>query len=134
MTFKRPQPTGGQRISVPAQQAEDYDRHPPSFCLRHIVQEYCITRCNHEQKIAFADRLYELSRSTWVQLRMAGKKGGSEVLPRFRIKEAIPACITPDVTLIAFRFWKKAPMVGFRDGRTFHIVWLDINFTLYDHE
>lgn len=53
------------------------------------------------------------------------------MLPQFRIKEAKPACITPDVTLIAFRFWGKAPMVGFRDGRTFHIVWLDVDFSLY---
>lgn len=71
---------------------------------------------------------------TWVELRNAGKKAGSEVLPQFRIRQPLPTCITPDVKLIAFRFWDKAPMVGFRVGRTFHIVWLDIDFTLYDHE
>ena len=134
MTFKKPKAVGGQRIAAPAQQLQNADKEPPSFCLRFIVPKYCITRCNPEQKAAFAQRLYELSRSTWIELRNAGKRGGTEVLPQFRINEAMPACITPDVTLIAFRFWGKAPMVGFRDGRTFHIVWLDIDFSLYDHE
>jgi hypothetical protein len=134
VTFKNPKAVSGQRISAPAQLPQNTDKEPPSFCLRFIVPKYCLTKCNTEQQAAFAQRLYELSRSTWVELRNAGKKGGTEVLPQFRIKEPIPASITPDVTLVAFRFWKKAPMVGFRDGRTFYIVWLDIDFSLYDHE
>lgn len=133
MTFRNPQPTSGKRIAAPSQLPSNNDREPPSFCLRFIVPKYCITRCNAEQKASFADKLYLLSRSTWLELRNAGKKGGTEALPQGIIKEPIPAFITPDVKLIAFRFWHKAPMVGFRDGRTFHIVWLDIDFTLYDH-
>jgi hypothetical protein len=134
VTFKNPKPVSGHRISAPAQQPQNTDKEPPSFCLRFIVPKYCLTKCNTEQKAAFAQRLYELSRSTWVELRNAGKKGGTEVLPQFRTKEPIPTSITPDVTLVAFRYWKKAPMVGFRDGRTFYVVWLDIDFSLYDHE
>jgi hypothetical protein len=134
VTFRSPHPVRGNRITAPPQQPQNNDREPPAFRLRFIVPKYCITKCNAEQKAAFAQRLYELSRSTWIELRNAGKKGGTEVLPQFRIKEPKPACVTPDVTLIAFRFWGKAPMVGFRDGRTFHVVWLDIDFTLYDHE
>lgn len=134
MTFRGPQPVSGKRILAPTSQPVNADREPPAFCLRYIVPKYCISRCNGAQKAAFAQRLYELSRSTWIELRNAGKKGGSEVLPQFRIKEPKPACVTPDVTLLAFRFWDKAPMVGFRDGRTFYILWLDIDFTLYDHE
>jgi hypothetical protein len=50
-----------------------------------------------------------------MERKTAGKKGGSETLPQYRIKQAMPSCITPDVTLLAFRFWDKTPMVGFRD-------------------
>ena len=126
---------GWSRLTELMQGGAYLDRERPAFCLRHIVPAYCLTRCSQEQKAAFAQRLYELSRMTWLELRNAGKKGGSEVLPQFRIKsKPLPPCITPDDALIAFRFWGKAPMVGFRDGRTFHIVWLDIDFTLYDHE
>lgn len=135
MTLRGPKPVGGKRIiAVPAAAPLNMDKEPPAFCLRYIVPKYCLTLCNDEQKVAFAQRLYELSRLTWVELRNAGKKGGTEVLPQSVIREAIPNCITPDLKLIAFRFWGKAPMVGFRDGRTFYIVWLDTKFTLYDHE
>lgn len=133
MTVNRPKPDSGKRIPAPTAPAENFDHQPPSFCLRHISQKHCITGCSQEQKGAFADRLYELSRNTWVQLRMAGKKGGCEKIPRDAIREPIPACITPDVAILAFRFWGRAPMVGFREGRTFYVVWLDINFNVYNH-
>ncbi len=134
MTFRRPQPTSGKKISTPSAAAEDTGRLPPAFCLRYLVPKYCITQCNEEQKVAFTDTLYELSRLTWIEIRSSGRHGkGAEKIEQTSIKETLPPCITPDVTLLAFRFWGRAPMVGFRDGRIFHIVWLDINFKLYDH-
>jgi hypothetical protein len=45
----------------------------------------------------------------------------------------IPAHVTEDVTLLSFRFHGKAPMVGYRVGRIFHIVWLDHDFAVYSH-
>ena len=42
--------------------------------------------------------------------------------------------LTEDVQrLIAFRFAGNAPMVGYRVQAIFYILWLDRDFTLYDH-
>ena len=134
MTFRKPSATSGKKIPAPPTPAQDNDKLPPAFCLRLLVPDYCLTRCNDEQKIAFADTLYQLSRRSWIEIRGSGRHGaGTEKIDRASIKAAIPPSVTPDVVLLAFRFWKKAPMVGFRDGRIFHIVWLDRDFSLYDH-
>lgn len=82
-----------------------------------------------------ADRLHELSQLTWQQITEASRKRqGSEIISRSAIGEdKIPAVITPDVNILAFRFCGNAPMVGFRVAETFHVVWLDRVFDLYDH-
>jgi len=46
---------------------------------------------------------------------------------------AIPASITDDVTIWAIRFAGMNPMVGYKRGDVFHIVWLDHNFSVYEH-
>ncbi len=45
----------------------------------------------------------------------------------------MPSVVTEEVNLIAFRFCGKAPVVGFRARRIFHVLWLDRAFKLYDH-
>lgn len=75
-----------------------------------------------------------MSQMTWNELHIAPKHGaGSEKISRTAIKRPIPQHITEDVSLLAFRFDGKKPMVGYRSGPTFHIVWFDRNFILYDH-
>ena len=109
---------------------------PPKFCLRQLRNGFSLTDCEKEEKVAFADRLYELSRLTWAQIMQAGRHGqGYEKLDRNAIKrDAIPEGISDDVNIIAFRFCGKAPMVGYRtaDG-VFNILWIDRAFRLYDH-
>jgi len=58
---------------------------------------------------------------------------GYEKIARTSIRAPIPTDITDDVTFIAFRFYGKAPMVGYREGYIFHILWIDRDFTLYSH-
>jgi hypothetical protein len=42
--------------------------------------------------------------------------------------------LTEDVQrLIAFRFAGNRPMVGYRVQAIFYLLWLDRDFTLYDH-
>ena len=75
-----------------------------------------------------------MSRMTWNQLRSAPHLGmGCEKIEQNEIKRPIPAYITKDVTLLAFRFHAKKPMVGYRVREMFHIIWFDRDFTLYDH-
>jgi len=71
---------------------------------------------------------------SWAQINQAPRHGlGYEKISHTSIKAAIPPHITEDVNFLAFRFSGKAPMVGYRKQEVFYIVWLDRNFTLYDH-
>ena len=71
---------------------------------------------------------------TWAQIRASDRHAsGYEQIARSSIRGAIPPDITEDVSFIAFRFCAKAPMVGYRDGAVFHVIWLDRDFSLYRH-
>lgn len=126
----------GKRFSVPPDSSEPSDdKQPPVFCLRYLRKGFSLPDCTQDEKVAFADRLYEMSQLTWEQLRQAHKHGqGYEKINQGSIQSGIPAHITPDVNFIAFRFYGKAPIVGYRNRRIFHILWLDRVFTLYKHE
>jgi len=109
------------------------DKHP-IFSLDKLQGDYCISLCDQDHKVAFVNRLRILSKLTWQQITNAHKhKTGSETISRTSIKATIPSEITDDVTIIALRYNDKAPMVGYRENRIFHIVWIDQNFTLYNH-
>jgi len=106
----------------------------PKFSFEHLRNGYCILDCTAEQKAAFADRLRELSQLTWQQIQNSPRHGqGCEIIDRSSIREPIPANITDDVKIIAFRCIGKAPMVGYRADEVFFVVWIDRCFSLYNH-
>ncbi|MGP2880864.1 hypothetical protein [Serratia marcescens] len=113
---------------------QDIDNSPPVFSLRYLQRDFCIDCCEKNEKAAFADKLFKLSKLSWADIRQADRHGlGTEKISRDSIKAAIPAHITPDVDFLAFRFCAKAPMVGYKIGSVFYILWLDRNFKLYKH-
>lgn len=126
---------GSKTLSPPGVSKPASTQHlTPVFCLRHLGGQYCLSRCDQELRAAFADTLHKLSRMTWAEIAHGDRhKSGYEILPQNKIKAHIPEHITPDVNLLAFRFHSKRPMVGYRDGRTFHVLFLDRDFSLYDH-
>jgi hypothetical protein len=96
---------------------------------------YCVSDCDREHQAAFAVALWERARMTWAQITLAQRHGlGTEKIARSALKVSIPSKITPDVDFIAMRFHGNAPMVGYRDGRIFQVLWLDHDFSVYDHE
>jgi hypothetical protein len=118
--------------SAPA--ATSTDREKPVFCLQYVSNLYCITGCNQEQKAAFADAIRNLSQLTWAEIKSSHRHGlGTEKIERDSIKAPIPEHVTDDETFLAIRFWKKAPMVGYREREIFRIIWFDANFSLYNH-
>lgn len=135
MTIKAPRATKGSKIGLdPAAANIDYNREKPLFSLQFIDSQYCITHCDKDEKASFADMLRAMSQMTWNELRNAPKHGlGCEKINHSSIRRSLPAGITEDVIFLAFRFHAKKPMVGFRLKNVFHIVWLDRNFTLYNH-
>jgi hypothetical protein len=137
MTIKPPKPDKGRRIN-PGHSATtgriDYSREKPTFCLRFVDPSYCITACEDCDKAGFADKIRRMSQMTWNDLIQAPRHGmGLETIPEYKIKKRRPPHVTEDVTLIAFRFSGMKTMVGYRQDGTFHIVWFDRDFTLYEH-
>ncbi len=110
------------------------EQQKPHFSLEYLDREYCLSMCGKEQKAAFADTLHKLSQLTWAQLKNTGRHGsGYEKIEKHSLKRPVPSHITDDVNIIAFRFCGKAPMAGYRNRKTFYVIWLDINFSLYSH-
>jgi hypothetical protein len=133
--FKPPQKEQGNKLAAPFDKREiPPEQQPPTFSLRYLEGEYCITICEKDDQAAFSLKLYRLSKLTWSQIQSQDRhKLGYEKISRDAIKAPIPNFITEDVNFIAFRFSGMKPMVGYRDGTIFYVIWLDRNFTLYDH-
>jgi hypothetical protein len=133
--LKQRSPDKGKKVGISETEVKrDYDRERPTFCLRFVDPNYCITACDTEDKAAFADKIRRMSQMTWVELRMAPRHGmGSEKINRSAIKRPIPTHIPEDAALLAFRFSGMKEMVGYRMQGMFHIVWFDCDFSLYDH-
>lgn len=118
----------GARFSVAATTEELPQQQPPVFSFRYLSKDYSLEQCTKDEKAALADTLFKLSQLTWSQIESAPRHGsGYEKIARGAIKAAIPAHITEDVNLIAFRFCGKAPMIGYRDRAIFYIIWLDLH-------
>lgn len=106
----------------------------PVFSFQYLDKEYCISLCEKEDKIALVDQLRILSSLTWAEIRQNGRHAtGSEKIKRNSIKRPVPIHIKEDATFIALRFSGKKSMVGYRENEIFHVIWLDRNFTLYNH-
>lgn len=93
-----------------------------------------IVDCTAQEKCALIDTLWQLTQRRWIDLMLAGRHGsGCEKIARSAIEAPIPSQLTEDTTFLAFRFHGLAPMVGYRDGRVFHVVWIDRAFRAYRH-
>ena len=134
--LRRPPPTQGPRLRVSDRTDEPPDAQPPLFSLRYLDRRiYSLAACQQREKAAFADTLDRLSQLPWSELRLSPRHGlGYEQIPRQVIRAPIPPHITEDVQrFIAFRFFGRAPMVGYRVQAVLYILWLDRTFTLYEH-
>ncbi|WP_095967536.1 hypothetical protein [Pseudomonas sp. ACN5] len=115
-------------------EADDSDLKPPVFSFEHLQKDWCIQDCQQEERSKMLDKLRRLSSLSWREIRQQDRHGlGTEIIARNSINPKIPSFLTDDVNLLAFRVIDKAPMVGYRKGRVFHVIWIDRGFTLYDH-
>ncbi|AIL00127.1 hypothetical protein AN459_31440 [Pseudomonas aeruginosa] len=113
---------------------ENPELKPPLFSFEFMQADYCVSECTSDERSQVLSKLRTLSQMSWQQIKQAPRHGlGFEIIGRPSFKAAIPAFVTDDTNLISFRAIGKAPMVGYRDGRVFHILWIDRDFTVYDH-
>ena len=107
----------------------------PVFCFKYLHRNYNIDKCENDDKIKFIEQIIKLSGLTWQDIEYSQRHGlGSEKIQRSAIKLDLPKEITDDVVhFLAFRFNGKKPFVGFRDRFIFHVLYIDSDYTLYDH-
>ena len=107
----------------------------PVFCFRYLHPNHHLKDCTDGEKVALIERLVLLSKLSWSEIMMSPRHGiGSEKIALASLKTPIPVSFTEDVTFVlAFRFKDKAPFVGYRNRFIFHILFIDRDFTLYDH-
>jgi hypothetical protein len=113
----------------------DFNKFTPLFSFEYMDKDYCLTKCEKNEKSSFADTLRVIGQMTWGEINQAPHYGnGCEKIKVTQIKGRIPRIITEDVdSVLAFRFHNKKPMVGHRIDQTFYIIWLDRDFSLYNH-
>lgn len=133
--IKRPPLNEGQKVKLSSSTEFDPNKVPPYFSLRYLSSDFCISKCEQRDKLGFVETLRKLSLLTWEQINVVNRhKLGYEKIDRNIIRATIPRHLTPDVTLIAFRFSDMKPMVGYRNNATFYILWFDRDRDLYPHE
>lgn len=132
--FKSQKVNKGKKISPHKSSDISSQKQRPIFGLEFLTRDFCLSKCEKHEKAQFVDKLHKLSQLTWAEILSTSRTGmGHEKIYRDKIKVGIPPHITDDVVFLAFRCIGKAPMVGYRSERVFNIVWIDRDFTLYDH-
>ena len=124
--LQQPQKQKGNKLLTPNDTRETHpEQQSPIFSLRYLDPEYCITKCDKNEQAQFAVKIHRLSQLTWCQINSQDRhKLGYEKIARDSIKRPIPKSITNEVNFIAFPFSGMKPMVGYRDGAIFYVIWL----------
>lgn len=69
----------GKQIKAAIVSEPNAEQSPPIFDLSRMRKGYDLTECDSEEKVAFADTLFNLSQLTWSQIKNAPRHGlGSE--------------------------------------------------------
>jgi hypothetical protein len=108
----------------------------PVFSFEHMLDAsgYSANCCPQAEGAQLVGKLFTIGKMTWGEINQSSRHGlGTEIIGTEQIKAKLPAAVTDDVRLLAFRYNGKKPMVGYREDRVFHVLYVDHDFTLYDH-
>lgn len=125
-------PIGISRSDVDAYARINY----PLFSFKHL-RDVSVKWCRDASFLPdFLFRLRKLSELGWKEIDKSFRHSfGMEKIDRKRLKPQLPAGVTPEVPLFAFRaVGDNRPFVGFREGKVFHVVFIETAFgDIYDH-
>lgn len=132
------QPRRGDAAAItplPRAGGRDNDK-TPVFCLAHLGRDHCLEQLDTDAACAFARTLAKLSRLTWQQISQAPRHGsGFEHMPVTRFRPTLPTPFSDAEKLMVFRYHGKRPMVGYRVGTVFHVLWIERQYgEVYSHD
>ena len=128
--------TQGNTIELPDGKTVIEKFEHPVFCFKYLDRDYGLGKCTEDEKAALIDTISKISSMTWKQMRQTQRHGigGGEKIPKKQIKRPLPSFITPDVDfLLAYRFSGNKPFLGHQHQFVLHVIFIDRDFTLYDH-
>jgi hypothetical protein len=130
------------RISEPTAQVgrhiiapEASDDVPPRWCFAHVVDgDYNPRHLDKNQKALLLDQLLRRSQLTWKQIKLTPREGlGFEAIAGKSLKSPIPPVAEGEI-ILCFRMGENGGrFLGIRKHHTFHILWVDCVYELYDH-
>lgn len=133
MSIKNIKPQQTDKIKTNSIFSIPYTLDHPIFCLKYLCKNYHLDKCTKDEKAALIDTFYILSQMSWNEIHMAPRHGlGTEKIERCQINSSTNN-IPKDVDLFALRFLGKRPFVGYKTMNIFHVVFIDRDFTLYQH-
>jgi hypothetical protein len=133
--FRRPKDDTGPRIKSHSSSDISPQQQVPAFCFQHQRNGYQIGNCCDEAKVALADAIHRRSNLTWQQIETADHhKLGTEKIPQVRLHFDVPSSFPEEAKVTVLRCqYGVMRLIGFREGRTFHVVWVDEKGAGYDH-
>jgi len=112
----------------------------PVFCLKYLHKNYdidtCVSCSDRKFLKGFVKKLKTLSDLSWTDIQLSDCRGhGAEKIASKSIKPSMSTKISEDVKdFLSFRFaGDEGRIIGFRSSNIFHITFIDIDLTVYDH-
>ena len=136
MKIRQPKQNKGKRIKIHEDAKRSSQQERPLFSFEFLNHDarYALSRCSSEEKSRFIEKIVNLSQLTWAEIQSSNRhKVGYEKIPAKKIRAKLHPEADSKRDYLAFRCIGKAPMVGYRVGRIFYVLWIDRDFTLYKH-
>lgn len=138
--IKLPEKNNSKRIKQPKSEIDSGwyysdERHFAFSFTKMPKSDYDIEHLNNMHLVALVKKLKILCVLTWGDLKRSGRHAlGHEIIDRNSFKKVtVPNDISDDVKFLAFRYNGKNSFIGYRRGKIFHIMYIDHNFTVYNH-
>jgi hypothetical protein len=115
---------------------DDGTSRKPWFSFEYICQkDFCMKRCTVEQFKSLSDTLRILSSLEWKTISAAPKgTNGFEMIGSSQLNGTIPPQFKAEKRIMIFRIaGKKGRIAGVRKAEKFFVLFIDRDFTLYDH-
>ncbi len=106
----------------------------PAFGFFHTAPGYGLADVGDGDRLAYLEHIHRRSQMTWGQMYSADhRKLGLEAIPLKAILVSLPPWLTKEHTILVLRCGGRRRMIGYREGRVFVALWLDVKMAVYYH-
>jgi hypothetical protein len=135
--FKRPGPHLGKMLRTDNYKPEPTSDLSPAFSFEKMQDKsgHSVECCEDKDRVHVLKRLFMLGKMSWRQILQAPRTGlGAEKIARTAINPPIPTSVTDDVDYFyALHYQGNKRMIGYKPKGIFYVLWIDHNFTVYNH-